>query len=87
MRPFTRGERIAITLGLLAAVAACHVENPVENPVTPQHHVWHVASDGSGDLPTIQAAIVTAQAGDIVLLAPGTYTWAAQHTVGIRCCT
>ena len=39
---------------------------------------WRVDVAGTGDAPTIQAAIDSAQAGDDVLLAPGAYTWSAQ---------
>jgi parallel beta-helix repeat protein len=35
---------------------------------------WYITPDGSGDAPTIQAGITAAGTGDIVLLAPGTYT-------------
>jgi len=35
---------------------------------------WHINPGGSGDAPTIQAAITLATANDTVLLAPGTYT-------------
>lgn len=34
---------------------------------------WYVAVDGSGDAPTIQAAVDSAVAGDSVLVGPGTY--------------
>jgi len=34
---------------------------------------WMVSADGSGDAPTVQAAIDSASAGDVVLLGPGTY--------------
>lgn len=37
---------------------------------------WRLAPDGSGDAPTLQAALDSAQAGDVVLLGPGTYAWA-----------
>ena len=41
---------------------------------------WHVRPDRTGDVPTIQAAVDSAVAGDLILLAPGTYTYAGQGT-------
>src|SRR5262245_5317577 len=40
---------------------------------------WRITPDGSGDAPTIQAGLDSATAGDVVLLAPGTYTWTSQQ--------
>jgi len=34
---------------------------------------WHVREDGSGDAPTVQAAIDSARDGDVVLVGPGRY--------------
>ena len=39
---------------------------------------WRVQSDGSGDAPTIQAAIDSASAGDLILVGPGRYSWTNQ---------
>lgn len=40
--------------------------------------VWRVVVDGSGDAPTLQAAIDSAASGDTVLAGPGRYTWSNQ---------
>lgn len=47
-----------------------------------QARVWRVAADGSGEVPTVQAGLDSARSGDVVLLAPGTYTWTAQGATG-----
>jgi hypothetical protein len=40
----------------------------------PEARTWHVSADGLGEAPTIQAAIDSCAAGDVVELACGTYT-------------
>ena len=44
--------------------------------------IWYITEDGSGDAPTIQAAIDSATAGDDVVVAAGRYTWTNQGTSG-----
>ena len=52
----------AILIGALAVACA------------PDNRVWHLRADGTGDVPTIQAAVDAARHGDTLLLVAGTYT-------------
>ena len=70
MRPLCRLRRVALALAL--AVAAL-------GPEAARARTWRISPDGTGDAPTIQAGIDSAIAGDVVLLAPGTYTWTQQQ--------
>lgn len=56
-------------LGVAALLACPHVADA---------RTWRVTPDGTGDAPTIQAAIDSTGPGDVVLLAPGTYSWSDQ---------
>ncbi len=40
---------------------------------TLEARTWHVLADGTGDAPTVQAAIDSASHGDVVLVGPGRY--------------
>jgi hypothetical protein len=48
-------------------------------PAASHARTWRIRVDGGGDAPTVQAGIDSAVAGDVVLLAPGTYTWTQQQ--------
>lgn len=45
---------------------------------------YFVAPDGSGDFPTIQAAIDGAQSGDVIQLGGGTFVGAGNRTISFR---
>jgi hypothetical protein len=47
-------------------------------PALVESRTWYVKVDGTGDAPTIEAAIDSSQDGDEILVAAGTYTWTNQ---------
>ncbi len=60
----------AILLGLLLS---CGDDSPLKPPIQRDPRALVVAPDGTGEFPTIQAAINASQAGDTVLLENGRY--------------
>ena len=62
---------LRITGKLTGAALAAYVLTAI--PFIANARTWYVKQDGSGDAPTISAAVDSAVAGDTVLVAPGTY--------------
>ncbi len=68
-------------------VAVCAIdENDQRSAVGPnlvrtagEHRTWYVKEDGSGDVPTIEAALAAVQPGDVIRVAAGRYTWSNQQ--------
>ncbi len=54
---------------VFSALALLALQGPAARATT-----WFVTPDGSGDAPTIQAAIDSASSGDVIELADGVYT-------------
>jgi hypothetical protein len=63
---------------MLIAAAACLA---LGWAVRAEAIVWNVNPQGTGDAPTIQAAYDLASAGDVILLAPGTYIDSHTRTI------
>lgn len=68
-----RSPRCAIVYGVILALQLS------TSPAVAR--IWRVTPDGSGDAPTIRAAVDSADAGDTVLLAAGTYSYTSQGIV------
>lgn len=69
-------------VGLVATDDAGHASR-LSNVVTVRTgtmRTFYVRADRGGDYPTINDAVHAALPGDVVLVAPGTYTWFAQGT-------
>lgn len=47
-------------------------------PGAARARTWRVTPDHQGDAPTVAAALDSAQAGDVVLLGPGVYSWTTE---------
>ena len=57
------------------SIAACVVAALIASYVQAFPRAWYVKVDGSGDAPTIQAAVDSVSQDDTILVGPGTYTW------------
>ncbi|MEZ4647578.1 MAG: right-handed parallel beta-helix repeat-containing protein [Candidatus Eisenbacteria bacterium] len=83
-----RATRLGAALLLVLLVPACLGDRSIDpsavdaSGARPQGtgHVFHVNPEGTGDFPTIQAALDAVEYGDEILLAPGRYTWTNQGT-------
>jgi len=64
-------------LGLFAILAAVILS---VFPCPGFSRTWRVKVDGTGDVPTIQAAIDAAGMDDSILVGPGTYSWTSHGT-------
>ena len=62
---------LRITGKLTGAALAAYVLTAI--PFIANARTWYVKQDGSGDAPTISAAVDSAVAGDTVLVAAGIY--------------
>ncbi len=58
--------------GLMGISAGCQ-----DSPTATGPRTLRVKADGSGAFPSIKAAMERAESGDVISLAPGTYTWTA----------
>lgn len=65
-------------LALGVVVSACLPPGPSEA------RTWYVTPSGTGDAPTIQAAVDSAATGDVILLASGIYTGTGNRDIELR---
>ncbi|MBN1164273.1 MAG: hypothetical protein JXB45_06820 [Candidatus Krumholzibacteriota bacterium] len=67
-------------MSMQARITASLIIAALLTPLSSAARTWNVNTSGSGDAPTIQAAIDSARAGDEIVVSPGNYTWAHQGT-------
>lgn len=77
--------RQALLLFLVLFLVGCGDDGTsTDTDGTDTPRTWEVAPDGSGDVATIQAAVDTAEAGDVILLEDGTYTGDGNRDVDFK---
>jgi hypothetical protein len=69
----TRPEWGALSILLAVLLHGCGPDRPTSSGGDSSARTWQVFADGTGDAPTIQAAIDSSMDGDTIRIGPGTY--------------